>query len=190
MSGFVTLMLKCWFGWITFISFNSYCLLFTVNPRRRTGLLNMSLKQQIDSDIKDAMRAKDQDRLRALRAIKSMILLEETKEGASADGLSAEEEIKLLSKAVKQRKDSADIYRQQNREDLLATEEAEIGFIETYLPQQLTEDELKARLQEIITRVGASKPGDMGKVMGIASKELAGIAEGKAISAMVKTLLQ
>ncbi len=150
----------------------------------------MSLKQQIDSDIKDAMRAKDQDRLRALRAIKSMILLEETKDGASADGLLPEDEIKLLSKAVKQRKDSADIYRTQGREDLLATEEAEISHIETYLPKQLTDDELKTQLQAIIARIGAYKPSDMGKVMGIATKELAGLSEGKAISAMVKMLLQ
>ncbi len=132
--------------------------------------------------------AKNADRLRALRAIKSMILLEETKEGAG-DGLKPEEEIKILTKAVKQRKDSAEIYKQQNREDLLAIEAAEIAVIEGFLPQQLTEDELRAKLQEIMTRVGASSPADMGKMMGVASKELAGIAEGKAISVMVKTLL-
>jgi uncharacterized protein len=161
-----------------------YCLVTIV-----INFLRMTLKQQIDADIKDAMRAKATDRLRALRAIKSMILLDETKEGASADGLSAEDEIKLLSKAMKQRKDSAEIYRAQGRDDLLATEEAEMSFIETYLPKQLTEDELKTRLQEIIARIGADKPGDMGKVMGVASKELAGLADGKAISAMVKALL-
>lgn len=149
----------------------------------------MSLKQQIDADIKDAMRAKDQDGLRALRAIKSLILLEETKEGAG-DGLKPEDEIKLLTKAVKQRKDSADVFRTQGREDLLAKEEAEIAIIEKYLPKQLTEDELKAKLQDIIARVGASAPSDMGKVMGVATKELAGLAEGKAISATVKQLLQ
>lgn len=149
----------------------------------------MSLKQQIDADIKEAMKAKEQDRLRALRAIKSLILLEETKEGAG-DGLKPEDELKLLTKAVKQRKDSADIYRQQGREDLLATEEAEIAIIEKYLPKQLSEDELKAKLQDIITRIGASAPSDMGKVMGVATKELTGQAEGKAISAMVKQLLQ
>ncbi len=149
----------------------------------------MSLKQQIDADIKQAMLAKEADKLRALRAIKSLILLEETKEGAG-DGLKPEDELKLLTKAVKQRKDSADIFRQQGRADLLATEEAEIAVIEKYLPKQLTEDELRARLQDIIGRVGASAPSDMGKVMGVATKELAGIAEGKAISAMVKSLLQ
>lgn len=150
----------------------------------------MSLKQQIDADIKQAMLARETDRLRALRAIKSMILLEETKEGAGADGLKPEDELKLLTKAVKQRKDSADIFRQQNRADLLATEEAEIAVIEKYLPKQLTEDELKAKIQEIIARVGAKAPSDMGKVMGVATKELAGLAEGKTVSVMVKSLLQ
>lgn len=149
----------------------------------------MSLKQQIDADVKEAMKARDQDRLRALRAVKSMILLEETKEGTSGGDLKPEDEIKLLSKAVKQRKDSADIYRQQGRADLLATEEAEIAVIEKYLPQQLTEDELRTQVQAIIAQVGATGPGDMGKVMGAASKALAGQAEGKAISAMVKSLL-
>ncbi|AQG81160.1 GatB/YqeY domain-containing protein [Spirosoma montaniterrae] len=149
----------------------------------------MSLKTQINDDIKQAMLAKDQDRLRALRALKSMILLEETKEGGTGE-LKPDDEIKILTKAVKQRKDSADIYRQQNRPDLLATEEAEIAVIEQYLPKQLTEDELKEKLQAIMTRVGASAPSDMGKVMGAATKELAGQADGKAISAMVKTLLQ
>lgn len=150
----------------------------------------MTLKQQIDSDIKEAMKAKDQDRLRALRAIKSLILLEETKEGAGPDGLTPDVEVKLLTKAVKQRKDSADIYRQQGRADLLATEEAEIAVIEKFLPQQLTEDELRAKLQDIMTRIGASAPADMGKVMGVATKELAGLAEGKVVSALVKQLLQ
>ena len=148
----------------------------------------MALKQQIDADIKEAMKAKEADRLRALRALKSLILLEETKEGGSGE-LKPEDEIKLLTKAVKQRKDSAEIYRTQGREDLLAVEQAEIAVIENYLPKQLTEDELKARLQDIIARVGASAPSDMGKVMGVATKELAGVAEGKAVSAMVKQLL-
>jgi len=148
----------------------------------------MTLKQQIDADIKQAMLAKDQGKLRALRAVKSMILLEETREGATGE-LKPEEETRILTKAVKQRKDSADIYRQQNREDLLATEESEIAVIEQYLPKRLTEDELKEKLQAIISRVGASAPSDMGKVMGAATKELAGQADGKAISAMVKQLL-
>ena len=148
----------------------------------------MSLKQQIDGDIKDAMRAKDQDKLRALRAVKSLILLEETKEGRIGE-LKPEDEIKILTKAVKQRKDSAAIFRTQNRADLLATEEAEIAVIEKYLPQQLTDDELTEKIEDIIIQVGASAPSDMGKVMAVASKELAGLAEGKAISAKVKSLL-
>lgn len=149
----------------------------------------MSLKQQIDADIKQAMLAKNQEKLRALRAVKSMILLEETKEGQTGD-LKPEDETRILTKAVKQRKDSADIYRQQNRPDLLSVEEAEIAVIEQYLPKQLSDEELKAKLQAIITRVGASAPSDMGKVMGVATKELAGQADGKAISAAVKALLQ
>lgn len=148
----------------------------------------MSLKQQIDADIKQAMLAKETDRLRALRDIKAQILLVET--DASGLALDAEREMRILTKMMKQRRDSADIYRQQNRADLLATEEAEIAVIEKYLPKQLTEDELKVKIQEIIARVGAKAPSDMGKVMGVASKELAGLAEGRAISAVVKTLLQ
>ncbi|WP_031526169.1 GatB/YqeY domain-containing protein [Dyadobacter crusticola] len=148
----------------------------------------MSLKTQVESGIKDAMRAKDQDTLRALRAIKSLILLEETKGGATGE-LSADDELKLLTKAAKQRRESADIYKTQGRADLLEKEEAELAVIEQFLPKQLSEDEVKAKLQEIIGRVGASGPSDMGKVMGVATKELAGQAEGKVVSALVKGLL-
>lgn len=148
----------------------------------------MSLKTQVESGIKDAMRAKDQDTLRALRAIKSLILLEETKGGASGD-LTSDDELKLLTKAAKQRRESADIYKTQGREDLLQKEEAELAVIEQFLPKQLSEEEVKSKLQEIITRVGASAPSDMGKVMGVATKELAGQADGKVISALVKGLL-
>ena len=148
----------------------------------------MSLKTQIETGIKQAMLAKDADRLRALRAIKSAILLEETSAGATGE-LTSDQEMKLLMKAAKQRRDSADIYRQQNRPDLLEKEEAEIAVIEEFLPKQLSEEQLKAALQQIIARVGATGPQDMGKVMGTATKELAGQADGKAISAMVKQLL-
>lgn len=148
----------------------------------------MSLKSQVESGIKDAMRAKDQDTLRALRAIKSLILLEETKGGGSGE-LTADDELKLLTKAAKQRRESADIYKTQGRADLLEKEEAELAIIEQFLPKQLTEDEVKARLQEIIARVGASGPGDMGKVMGVATKELAGQADGRIVSTLVKGLL-
>ncbi len=148
----------------------------------------MSLKTQVESGIKDAMRAKDQDTLRALRAIKSLILLEETKGGASGE-LSADDELKLLTKAAKQRRESADIYKTQGRADLLEKEEAELAVIEQFLPKQLSEDEVKSKLQEIITRVGAAGPSDMGKVMGVATKELAGQADGRVVSTLVKALL-
>lgn len=148
----------------------------------------MSLKQQIDADIKKAMLAKNKDELKALRSIKSMILLAETDKGSTGD-LSSDIEMKLLAKAVKQRKDSAAIYKEQGREDLYQVEMDEAEVIERYLPKQLSEDELKAELQQIIAQVGASGPQDMGKVMGAATKALAGKAEGKAISTMVKTLL-
>ncbi|RFS16446.1 GatB/YqeY domain-containing protein [Emticicia sp. C21] len=148
----------------------------------------MALKTEIDAQIKAAMLARDSVRLTALRDIKKVILLEETKEGKTGD-LTPDDELKLLTKAAKQRRESADIYRTQNRPDLLDKELAELAIIEEFLPKQLSEDELKAKLQEIIARVGASGPSDMGKVMGVASKELAGLADGKAISANVKALL-
>ena len=148
----------------------------------------MGLKASVESEIKNAMLARDKDRLRALRAIKSLILLEETKEGAGVE-LSKEDEMKLLTKAAKQRKDSADIYKQQNREDLYAVEMAELEIIGEFLPKQLTEEELVAELKAIISESGASGAKDMGKVMGLASKALAGNADGKAISMIVKELL-
>lgn len=148
----------------------------------------MSLKIQIDADIKASMLAREAGKLLALRDIKKLILLEETKEGKSGE-LTADEEMKILQKAVKQRKDSVEIYRQQNRPDLLEKELAEIAVIEVYLPKQLSEEEVAEKLKEIIARVGASAPSDMGKVMGVATKELAGLAEGKLISTLVKSLL-
>ena len=135
------------------------------------------------------MRAKDADRLRALRAIKSMILLEETS-GSNADGLSADAEMKILMKAAKQRKDSLDVYVNQNRPDLAEKEQAELSIIEEFLPKQLSEEELTTRIAEIIAAVGATSPADMGKVMGAASKQLAGLADGKAISVKVGELLK
>jgi len=148
----------------------------------------MSLKASVESEIKNAMLAKDKDRLRALRAIKSLILLEETKGGSKGE-VTSEDEMKLLTKAAKQRKDSADIYKQQNREDLYAVEMAELEIINEFLPKQLTDEELDAALKKIISDVGAEGPKDMGKVMGAATKELAGKADGKAISQKVKALL-
>lgn len=149
----------------------------------------MSLKSQIDNDIKDAMRAKDQATLLALRGIKSMILLEETKEGASDAGLTTDQEIKLLSKAAKQRRESADVYKTQDRLDLAEKELLEVAVIEKYLPKQLSTEEIEAKVKAIIEEVGATGPGDMGKVMGATNKALAGQADGKAISEVVKRLL-
>ena len=148
----------------------------------------MTLKQQIDEDIKNAMRAKAQDTLRALRAIKAMILMEETKPGAPVE-IAAEDELKILTRAAKQRRDSAAIYQEQNRPDLLQIELAEIAVIEQYLPKQLSEDDIKAKIADIIARVGATSAAEIGKVMGPAMKELAGQADGKAIQAAVKALL-
>lgn len=148
----------------------------------------MSLKQQIDSDIKKAMLAKNKEELKALRSIKSMILLAETDKGSGGE-VSSDAEMKLLAKAVKQRKDSAAIYKEQGREDLYKVEMDEAEVIERYLPKQLSEEELKAELQKIIAEVGATGPQDMGRVMGASTKALAGKADGKAISTMVKTLL-
>jgi uncharacterized protein YqeY len=149
----------------------------------------MALKETIEAGIKDAMRAKDADRLRALRAIKSMILLEETS-GTSEGGISADAEMKILMKAAKQRKDSLEVYAAQNRADLAEKEQAELTIIEEFLPKQLSDSELTTRIAEIIASVGATSPADMGKVMGVASKQLAGLADGKAISAKVGELLK
>lgn len=148
----------------------------------------MSLKTQIEADIKAAMLAKNQDELRALRAIKSMILLEQTS-GSGKEGMTEEEEIQLLMKAVKQRKDSAETYKQQNREDLYQKEIGEVAVIQKYLPKQLSPEELETEIKKIIEQTGASSMKEMGKVMGIANKTLSGKAEGKAISEVVKKLL-
>jgi len=148
----------------------------------------MSLKQQIESDIKKAMLAKDKDELRALRSIKSLILLAETEKGQSGE-LTPDTELKLLQKAAKQRNDSLTIYREQGREDLAATEEAELAIINRYLPAQMSPEVLKSEIEKIISETGASSIRDMGKVMGVATKKLAGKADGKAISEQVKALL-
>lgn len=148
----------------------------------------MALKQKVESEIKSAMIARDKVRLTALRAIKSQILLEETKEGYSGE-LSAEDEMKLLTKAAKQRKDSAEIYEKQGRADLLEVELAELAVIQEFLPKALTDEELTQAIQEVINTTGATGPKDLGKVMGVASKQLAGKADGKAISEKVKSLL-
>ena len=148
----------------------------------------MSLKQQIDNDIKKAMLEKNKDELTALRSIKSMILLAETEKGVS-DALAGDVENKLLMKAAKQRKESAEIFQKENRDDLAKKELVELEVISRYLPKQLSEDEVKAEVQKIIAQLGAKTPQDMGKVMGVATKQLAGKADGKLISDLVKKLL-
>ncbi|MCO6359433.1 GatB/YqeY domain-containing protein [Roseivirga pacifica] len=148
----------------------------------------MSLKQQIEADIKKAMLAKEKEELKALRSVKSMIMLAETEKSKGTE-ISADDEMKLLMKAVKQRKDSAAIYKEQGREDLYAVEIGEAEIIERYLPKQLSEEEVKAELEKVIAQVGANGPQDMGKVMGVATKALAGKADGKTISTIVKSLL-
>ena len=148
----------------------------------------MSLEQKIMGDLKTAMLAKDEKGLRSLRAIKAAILLAKTSEGAGGE-LKEDDEIKLLQKLVKQRKDSLEIFQQQNRTDLAQKEQEEIEIIEKFLPKQLSADELKSEVAAIISEVGATSPADMGKVMGAATKKLAGKADGKTISALVKELL-
>ena len=149
----------------------------------------MALKLTIENGIKDAMRAKDADRLRALRAIKSMILLEETS-GSNTGEISTDAEMKILMKAAKQRKDSLEVYIAQNRPDLAEKEQVELTIIEEFLPKQLSDSELTERISAIIAQLGATSPADLGKVMGVASKELAGLAEGRAISIKVGELLK
>lgn len=148
----------------------------------------MSLKEQIDADIRQAMMARNKEELEALRSIKSLIMLAETEKGRTSD-LTADGEARLLMKAAKQRKESAEIFQQQGRQDLADRELLQLGVIERYLPQQLSEDQLEQALRDIIREVGATGPGDMGKVMGLATKRLAGQADGKTISAIVKNLL-
>lgn len=148
----------------------------------------MNLEQKIMGELKTAMLAKDEKTVRSLRAIKAAIILAKTSEGAGGE-IKEEEEIKLLQKLVKQRKDSLEIFQQQNRADLAQKESEEIEVIEKFLPKQLSATELKVIIENVIKESGASSPADMGKVMGIATKQLAGKADGKTISALVKELL-
>lgn len=147
----------------------------------------MALEARIMDEMKTAMKAKNEAELRTLRAIKSAILLEKT--SGSGTEMTEADELKMLQKLAKQRRDSLDIFQQQNREDLAAKEREELAIIERFLPQPMTQEELEAALKDIITQVGASSPADMGKVMGVASKQLAGKADGKTISETVKRLL-
>lgn len=147
----------------------------------------MALLETINTEIKQAMLAKEADKLKALRAIKAALLLEQTKEGSKA--ISQEDEVKMLQKLVKQRKDSAAIYEQNGRGEAAAEELQEAKYIEVFLPKQLSTAELETSLKEIIGKLGASSMADMGKVMGMASKALAGKADGRSIADTVKKLL-
>lgn len=148
----------------------------------------MSLKEKIDADIKNAMRNKNKEELTALRSIKSAILLAETEKSAGEE-LSEETEMRLLTKAAKQRKESAEIYDKEGREELAAKERTELAVINRYLPQPLSEEELDKGIGEIVKDLGATGPQDMGKVMGAATKKFAGRAEGKFIAERVKNIL-
>ena len=148
----------------------------------------MSLEEKTMALMKDAMKSKNEATLRGLRAIKAAIILAKTAEGAGGK-LSEADEVKLLQKLVKQRKDSLEIYQKQDRKDLAQKELEEIEVIEQFLPKQLSGEELKKIIAEIIQQTGASSPADMGKVMGVANKQLAGKADGKSISIVVKELL-
>ena len=149
----------------------------------------MDFQQRIDADIKAAMLARDKDRLNALRAIQSAILLELTKEGGGTAGISDEAGLRIVQKLHKQRAEAAAIFHQQGRTDLAGEEEAQARVIEAYLPARLSEAELEAAVRAIITSTGASGMKDMGRVMGEANKQLAGKADGAAVAALVKRLL-
>lgn len=148
----------------------------------------MSLETKVMEDLKKAMLARDEKSLRSLRAIKAAIIQAKTAEGAGGQ-IKEDEEIKLLQKLVKQRKDSLEIYEKQGREDLASKEKEEIEVIEKFLPAQMDEAELKKVVADIIKETGASSPADMGKIMGAANKQLAGKADGKTIAVIVKEML-
>lgn len=148
----------------------------------------MSLLENINNDIKTAMKEKNKVKLSALRAVKSELLLEQTS-SASSGNITQEKELKIVQKLIKQRKDSADIYKKEDRSDLYEKEIAEIEFLEAYLPEQMSDEELTAIIKSAIDETGASSMKDMGKVMGIVNKKAAGKAEGKIIAQKVKSLL-
>jgi uncharacterized protein len=150
----------------------------------------MELEKLINDDIKQAMLARDKEKLEALRAIKAALLLEKTGKDASSGEIPESVELKMLQKLVKQRKESASIYVQQGRQDLADQELFQSAIIEKYLPAQMSEEEVKAIISAIITRVGAKEPKDLGKVMGAATKELAGKADNKTISGIIKSILE
>jgi uncharacterized protein YqeY len=148
----------------------------------------MSLEEKINNDIKEAMKARDPSRLEALRAIKSAILIAKTEKGAT-DSLSEEVELKLLQRLIKQRKESAQIYKEQDRMDLYTQEQSEAEIIANYLPEQMDEKTLREEIGKIISNLGAASMADMGKVMGVATQEFAGKAEGRLIAEIVRSIL-
>jgi len=147
----------------------------------------MSFTDKINTDLKTAMKAKDKDTMRTLRAIKSAILLANT--DGTGEEMTEERGVKILQKLLKQRKESLDIYNKQGREELAATEQAEISVLERYLPEAMSEEDVEKAIQDIITETGATSMQDMGKVMGMATKKLAGQADGRVISGIVRKLL-
>lgn len=149
----------------------------------------MNLTEQINNDIKHAMKAKESGKLAALRDIKSKLLLEMTKEGTGEGSIEESVALSILNKLLKQRTEAAEIYKSQGREDLMEEELQQAEVIKTYLPAALSQEELEKAVKDIVTRLGASGMADMGKVMGVASKELAGRADGKAISSLVRGML-
>ena len=159
-----------------------------VGEKEETKNLFMALEEKIMTDLKAAMLAKDEVSLRSLRAIKAAIIIAKTSEGAGGV-LKEEDEIKMLQKLVKQRKDSLEIFEKQNREDLAQKEREEIAVIEKFLPKQISPEELKEIISGIVKESGAASAADMGKIMGLANKQLAGKADGKTIAAIVKELL-
>lgn len=148
----------------------------------------MSLEKSIQEEMKTAMKAKDKDRLEALRSIKSAIMLAKTEKGAQSE-LSQEDEIKMLQRLLKQRRDSEAIYKEQDRQDLAEVETMQAEVIQGFLPEQLSQEELESIIKEVIAQVGAESPKDMGKVMGPANAKIAGRAEGKVVAATVRQLL-
>jgi len=148
----------------------------------------MALEEQINNDIKTAMLAKDHAALRGLRAIKASLLLAKTEKGGNGE-VTPEKEVQILTKMIKQRKESIEIYEKENRADLAVTEKEEVAVIEKYMPAMMGDDEIKAAIQKIISETGATSQKEMGKVMGAASKALAGKADNKKVSEIVKSLL-
>ena len=148
----------------------------------------MTLEEQVNNDIKTAMLAKDQAALRGLRAIKAAILLAKTEKGGTGE-VSSEKEVQILTKMIKQRKESIEIYERENRGDLTVTEKEEIAVIEKYMPAMMSDEDVKAAIEKIIAETGATSQKEMGKVMGAASKALAGKADNKKVSEIVKSLL-